>query len=219
MKTVTRNKSKVVLCALLWLVFSLPGCTSALPRYSSENSLQETTPFLPPTAQSVLPSLTAGTAEPTITPAVICKDQLTFLSDLTIPDGEEVSPNSTLDKRWEVENSGNCNWDENYRIRLIAGPDLKCTKRAGTLPSPKRNPCNNTPHIQGASKSQVLTGAPGRPSIRAASRLEILSLSTYSLNKLSRLRPISTGFTGSVYHLLLHGVQASKPIRRRNQFR
>jgi hypothetical protein len=135
MKMVTRNNSKVVLCALLWLVFFLPGCTSALPRYSSENSLQETPPFLPPTAQSVLPSLTAGTAEPTITPAVICKDQLTFLSDLTIPDGAVVSPNSTLDKRWEVENSGNCNWDGNYRIRLIAGPDLSAQKEQALYPA------------------------------------------------------------------------------------
>lgn len=137
MKTVTRNNLnlKGVLCALLWLFFSLPGCTSVIPRYSSENRIQETAPFLSPTAQTVFPSLTAGAVEPTVTPAVICKDQLTFLSDLTIPDGEEVSPNSTLDKRWEVENSGSCNWDENYRIRLIAGPDLSAKKEQALYPA------------------------------------------------------------------------------------
>ena len=35
-----------------------------------------------------------------------------------------MAPNSSLDKRWEVENSGTCNWDERYHLRLIGGPDL-----------------------------------------------------------------------------------------------
>ncbi|MBE0696250.1 MAG: hypothetical protein IH586_04945, partial [Anaerolineaceae bacterium] len=44
-------------------------------------------------------------------------------------------PDSTLDKRWEVENSGNCNWDEKYRVRLIAGPELSAQKEQALYPA------------------------------------------------------------------------------------
>jgi hypothetical protein len=53
-----------------------------------------------------------------------CTDQLTYISDVTIPDDTIVAPASTMDKRWEVENSGTCNWDSGYKIKLIAGPDM-----------------------------------------------------------------------------------------------
>jgi hypothetical protein len=49
---------------------------------------------------------------------------MNFIADLTIPDKTEVAPNSSLDKRWEVENAGTCNWDERYQVRLVGGPDL-----------------------------------------------------------------------------------------------
>jgi Ig-like domain from next to BRCA1 gene len=46
------------------------------------------------------------------------------MNDLTIPDGTRVSPGSLVDKRWQVENNGTCNWDRGYRLKLIAGPNL-----------------------------------------------------------------------------------------------
>ena len=125
----------LVLHALLGLALILSGCTPTLTRSSSENNSQEMPFFLPPTAQSISPSPIAGTVESLATPTVKCKDLLTFISDLTIPDGTVVSPDSTLDKRWEVENSGNCNWDENYRIRLIAGPQLSAQKEQALYPA------------------------------------------------------------------------------------
>ncbi len=72
-------------------------------------------------------------ARPLSTP--VCIDNLTFLSDVTIPDGTEVQPIATLDKRWEVKNSGNCNWDDRYRLRLIAGPDLGAAKEQALYPA------------------------------------------------------------------------------------
>lgn len=57
------------------------------------------------------------------------------MQDLTIPDGTIVAPESTLDKRWEVENTGNCNWDAKYRIRLIAGPELGAQKEQALYPA------------------------------------------------------------------------------------
>ncbi len=82
--------------------------------------------FRPPTQQpsATATSLAPIATTPRTTPVIACVDKLSFINDQTIPDGTVVSPNSTLDKRWEVENSGNCNWDERYHIRLIGGPAL-----------------------------------------------------------------------------------------------
>lgn len=83
-------------------------------------------PFLPPTQ---LPT----PIPPTPTPAREvtkknggsgCVDNLKFVSDVTIPDGTLVDPGSKIDKRWEVENNGTCNWDNRYKLKLIAGDDM-----------------------------------------------------------------------------------------------
>jgi len=64
-----------------------------------------------------------------------CEDSLIFIQDITIPDGTVVVPESTMDKRWEVENSGNCNWDDRYRVRLIAGPEMGAQKEQALYPA------------------------------------------------------------------------------------
>ena len=107
------------------------------------------TPYLPPTAaaqpaESVLlvqasatsaaPS-EAPTETPHLTPTPACTAGLTFLSDLTIPDGTIVAPGDPLDKRWQVENSGTCNWDSGYSLRLIAGLDLGAPVEQGLFPA------------------------------------------------------------------------------------
>jgi len=114
----------------------LAGCAPVL---QPETAAQQPTFFRPPaparpdTPEAALPA--AAEAADLPTPAVRCTDNLTFLSDLTIPDGTIVSPGSTLDKRWEVENSGNCNWSANYRIRLTAGPDLSAQTEQALYPA------------------------------------------------------------------------------------
>lgn len=83
-------------------------------------------PFVPPTLAASLPPTptvpAAATLHPTATPA--CQDNLVYLSDLTIPDGTVVAANTPIDKRWQVENRGACNWDEHYHVKLTTGPDL-----------------------------------------------------------------------------------------------
>ncbi len=81
--------------------------------------------FRPPTiAAPTLAVRQAAAPETRPTPPANCTDNLSFSADLTIPDGSEVQSASTMDKRWSVRNSGTCNWDERYSLRLIAGPDL-----------------------------------------------------------------------------------------------
>src|SRR5512146_441207 len=110
-------------CLALILVLGLAGCgfhpQIADPSSSKDALFRPVTPRPPSTPTFPAPAVTARP-----TPVVACVDSLSFISDETIPDGTEVSPNSTLDKRWEVENSGSCNWDERYHIRLIGGPEM-----------------------------------------------------------------------------------------------
>lgn len=64
-----------------------------------------------------------------------CRNNLTFVKDITIPDKTVVAAESTMDKRWEVENSGDCNWTDKYRIRLIAGPEMGAQKEQALFPA------------------------------------------------------------------------------------
>lgn len=133
-------KHRSTLCLLMTLVVFLAACAG--------RGLSAT-PYLPPTAaaqpaglvlpvqasatEAVLAVAPSETPPPTPTPA--CTANLTFISDLTIPDGTIVSPGEILDKRWQVENSGTCNWDSGYSLRLVSGPELGAPVEQGLFPA------------------------------------------------------------------------------------
>ena len=102
--------------------------------------------FRPPTnAASSAPILTqiptapsptiAYTPTPFSTPTTSCSNNLTFLEDITIPDGTTVSPGLEIDKRWLIRNSGSCNWNEEYRLQMIAGADFGITPEQSLYPA------------------------------------------------------------------------------------
>lgn len=64
-----------------------------------------------------------------------CTDNLLYIADKTIPDGTLVSPGIILDKQWEVENQGDCNWNSNYRLKLIAGQQLSAPPEQALYPA------------------------------------------------------------------------------------
>jgi len=81
--------------------------------------------YLPPTLASSPISITTPAQNiPIATSPAPCTNNLRFLQDITIPDGTVVFSGNRLDKRWLVENSGTCNWDREYKLKLIAGPDM-----------------------------------------------------------------------------------------------
>lgn len=110
------------------------GC-SFRPSIASPDATQDA-PFIPATivpspspTKEKTPQINGSKSNPG------CTDQLTYLSDDTIPDDTIVSAGSTMDKRWEVENSGSCNWDSGYKIKLIAGPDMGASQEQELFPA------------------------------------------------------------------------------------
>jgi hypothetical protein len=82
--------------------------------------------FIVPTFQATTESIDNNSSNQggDKTPTASCTDQLQWMYDLSIPDGSQVSPGSVLEKQWQVKNTGTCNWDNNYTLKLTAGIDM-----------------------------------------------------------------------------------------------
>lgn len=119
---------------LVILIISVSGCDIS-PNHPAPGSA-ETGPFRPPTlAPSPIPTVELVDTPTTQKPSIDCVNQLTFVSDITIPDRTAVEPGATLDKRWEVENTGSCNWDERYSIQLITGAEMGADPKQALYPA------------------------------------------------------------------------------------
>ena len=120
-------------CFFLLLILTA-GCILTPQRIADSES--NTQPFLPPT----LAPTSTPTTQPSPTPeknvsAENCTNVLSFLKDLTIPDGTGVKPGEKLDKQWKVINNGTCNWGEGYTLRLIAGPEMGVKPKQPLFPA------------------------------------------------------------------------------------
>ncbi len=128
-----RSAFHASLFSLLMLVsLALSACRSFSPAAGALS------PYVPPTI--AIPTQTpvstvAATPIARQTAAPTCTNNLVYLEDLSIPDGSLVSPGVILDKRWQVENRGTCNWDEHYHLKLIAGQALGALEEQALYPA------------------------------------------------------------------------------------
>ena len=164
------------------LTLAAQGCGLSGPTVAAPGS-QEGTPFRPvtqavePTATEPLPT---ETAEPT--EASDCAPNLTFITDVTFPDGTIVYPGSISDKRWEVKNSGTCTWGEGYSLRLTDGDNCKPT-RSQACSRHARHQTTIQITFQ-APANRACIAAPGRRS----TRMEIRSATPSTSRSKSPLR-------------------------------
>ncbi len=104
----------------------------------STPAIQPITPLAASAGLSATPAAQA-VASPTVdlapTATPFCTPGLTYQEDLSIPDGSVVAPGALLDKRWRVLNSGTCNWDERYRLKLVAGPAMGSSAELALYPA------------------------------------------------------------------------------------
>lgn len=100
------------------LILSMAGCRP--------DTVQTTLPAWTPFPQ-VVPSPTVIIEADGSIPqaALLCINDARFLEDLTLPDGTAVKPGAVLDKRWSVQNSGDCNWGPGYHLVRIGEDPLE----------------------------------------------------------------------------------------------
>ena len=125
----------------IFLILSIASACSPAPT---------ATPFRPPTSQAPLiePTFIINPTQPIVIvessplPTIIpttdpaeCSNNLTFLSDLTIPDNTFITYGSIIDKQWIVENSGTCHWNSEYRLRHIGGAALEAPAEIALFPA------------------------------------------------------------------------------------
>lgn len=96
--------------------------------------------FRPPTLAAPAPSTPTPTAPPTAlplraSPTPVCTNNLVFVKDLTVPDGSQITPKAPIDKRWLVKNTGTCNWDDRYHLRLTSGKELGAVPEQALFPA------------------------------------------------------------------------------------
>jgi len=46
---------------------------------------------------------------------------VTFVADLTIPDGMIIAPSTTFTKTWRIKNTGSCKWDPSFALVFFSG--------------------------------------------------------------------------------------------------
>lgn len=78
--------------------------------------------FIAPTlVATIFRTPTVDPFQPTMDPQGPCTNSLTFLDDLTVPDGSVFEPNQSFVKQWQIQNSGTCDWSNRYSARNISG--------------------------------------------------------------------------------------------------
>lgn len=136
----------VFLCmGLLWGWYLMAACAPQEPSLTLTPTIEPTQPVLPtPTKIKTNPPAPLLSASPTahrrtelplLTSTPDCVDNLRFVEDITIPDGSRVSSGEIIDKRWQVENAGTCNWDHRYRLRLLEGTALGVLEEQALYPA------------------------------------------------------------------------------------
>lgn len=100
--------------------------------------VSRTTPdwFIAPTvAQKAAPIVLNTPTNIPPSPTPDCDADLSFVSDLTIPDNSLFPPSASIEKVWLVENSGSCNWDQRYRVRFIDGDLMSAPTEIALFPA------------------------------------------------------------------------------------
>jgi hypothetical protein len=124
---------------ILLAITGLTACKNQETIFESNEGIYRA-PTQIPTQSSTVPShqeigSVEQSGEEDETPTPLCSNGLSFIRDVTIPDGTVVNPGELLDKRWDVHNSGSCNWDQRYRVKLIAGPGMGMPVQQALIPA------------------------------------------------------------------------------------
>ena len=119
---IQKKQRSVSIC--LYICLFMASCAG-----SNQNASAPSLEVLIPTETQI------PTYPPLLTPTPTCMDNLTFVDDVTLPDLSIVAPGSSLDKQWLVQNSGSCNWDSRYLLRLVGVNPLGVSPEQALYPA------------------------------------------------------------------------------------
>ncbi len=132
-KSALPGAARLLLAACL--ATGLAACRASGPASPTPGPIGDV--YRPPTSAPATSTVRPASPTPDLRPSSTpeCSNVLAYLQDLSVPDGTTVQPGAQVDKRWSLENSGTCNWDARYRLRLIAGPDLGVPSEQALYPA------------------------------------------------------------------------------------
>lgn len=118
------------LILVLLMAIGLAACALGAPiNEITETPTATVTPFVTAT-QAMTATVATATSTPTVRPtntrfvtatAVGCQYDLTYIADMSIPDGTVVVAGSTVSKTWRVRNDSTCNLGSGFTFRQVGG--------------------------------------------------------------------------------------------------
>jgi hypothetical protein len=117
----------------------LASCDSLPPSRSvpteQQSELFKAPPFEGDAAATSTAQPTALNATPEPTQIPNCSNGLEYIADVSIPDGTLLNPGSVFEKEWQVKNSGTCNWNNSYTLRLVSGDAMGADSTQAIVPA------------------------------------------------------------------------------------
>lgn len=62
-----------------------------------------------------------------------CVDRFEFIGDITIPDGQVITPYTSFTKTWSIKNVGDCTWNSKYKLVYNSGDEVYQKKEFSIL--------------------------------------------------------------------------------------
>ena len=112
---------------LLFCSFFICLCGCRRSQYRGVEYVQYQAPTLVATAVNT-PTVNPIIPLPTAVD-INCNSYLTYLDDVTVPDGTTFVPGDEIVKTWSVRNDGDCTWNDKYSLRYIDGSAMEANSR------------------------------------------------------------------------------------------
>ncbi len=110
-----KKRAVLLLCGL---ILCICGCRRSRYRGVEFES------YIPPTLVANVvstPTVNPSTPMPTSDMNYNCDSYLSYMDDVTVPDGSIFVPGDLIVKTWSVWNTGGCGWNEKYSLRFLEG--------------------------------------------------------------------------------------------------
>lgn len=97
--------------------------STAIP---SPTPMPTATTVVLPTIAPIIPATSVPTAVPVIPTATVgqCSYSYSYVSDVTIPDGQQIDPGSYFTKTWRIKNTGTCTWTPDFTLSFSSGTQM-----------------------------------------------------------------------------------------------